>query len=174
MNFWRLTVLCLGVGMGLQSAAFAAGQEFPVPPEANQYIKDQIDAFRAQNGAAPLKMSNYPNSAADHYAHFLAQNNLTGHTADGKDPAARVTAVGGKFCSIWENVHDSWTSPNREDPIPAMAKAMDFWIHSPGHRANMLSKSTRMGIGVAGAQFGDKWYYKQVVVFLDTSCLPNP
>ena len=151
----------------------AHAQKFTVPFEANQYIKDQIDAFRAQNGASKLKMNHPANVAADQYAAFLASNNKSGHTADGKDPAGRVTAAKGKFCKVWENVHESWSTSkkSKEHPLQAMAKAMEFWKTSPEHRANLLSASTGMGIGAHGWKHGDRWYYKEVVVFVDTSCL---
>lgn len=171
-----LAALAVTAAAQLANVTKASAQEFPVPEDANQYILDQTNAYRAQKGLPALSVTPRPNIAADHYAHYLATH--TGwdnnpHGADGKDPAGRMTAAGGKFCKIWENVHTSWTKPNKDDTIAAMEKAMTFWKTSPGHEANLRSASDHMGIGVAGWKAGDEWHYVEVQDFVDTSCLPK-
>jgi hypothetical protein len=48
---------------------------------------------------------------------------------------------------------------------------MPFWKHSPGHERALRSTSTEIGVGVAGSKHGNQWYYQQIQVFIDTSCL---
>lgn len=151
----------------------SAGEEFPVPAAANQYILDQTNSYRVQKGLPILWVHQPPNAAADQYAHYLA--NHTGwdnnpHGADGRDPAARVKAQKGTFCGVWENVQTSWTEPNKADEISAMEKAMTFWKNSPGHEANLRSDSNQLGIGVAGWKDGSKWHYVVVQDFIKTKC----
>jgi hypothetical protein len=49
-------------------------------------------------------------SVAKEYAEFLARNNMSGHTADGRDPGQRVAARGIKNCGVWENVYEYWSA----------------------------------------------------------------
>ena len=48
---------------------------------------------------------------------------------------------------------------------------MRFWKHSPGHERALRSASTEIGVGIAGWRHGDQWYYQEIQVFIDTSCL---
>ncbi len=48
---------------------------------------------------------------------------------------------------------------------------MSFWKHSPGHERALRSASTEIGVGVAGWRHGNQWYYQEIQVFIDTSCL---
>ncbi len=52
-----------------------------------------------------------------------------------------------------------------------MAAAMRFWKHSPGHERALRSASTEIGVGVAGWKHDNQWYYQEIQVFIDTSCL---
>ncbi len=54
-----------------------------------------------------------------------------------------------------------------------MAAAMRFWKHSPGHERALRSASTEIGVGVAGWRHGNQWYYQEIQVFIDTSCLKS-
>ena len=48
---------------------------------------------------------------------------------------------------------------------------MRFWEHSPGHERALRSPSTEIGVGMAGWRHGNQWYYQEIQVFIDTSCL---
>jgi hypothetical protein len=48
---------------------------------------------------------------------------------------------------------------------------MRFWKHSPGHERALRSPSTEIGVGMAGWRHGNQWYYQEIQVFIDTSCL---
>jgi uncharacterized protein YkwD len=165
--------LALAALIAVQAGAVevATAQEFRVPSDANQYILDQTLAYRASKGVQKVWVKGAPNRAADKYARFLAENNLSGHTADGRQPGDRVKAEGGKFCGVSENVHESWSSPSPASWQDAMQQAMNFWKTSPGHEANLRrAEADQMGIGVHGWKHGDRYYYKSVQVFLQTKC----
>ncbi|GAA5609155.1 CAP domain-containing protein [Streptomyces platensis] len=73
-------------------------------------------------------------AAHSHYSHT---------STDGKGPKERVEAQGYGDASA-ENI-DAWpTTPQG---------AFDAWMHSPGHRANLLgchSKATGIGVALGG------------------------
>jgi hypothetical protein len=52
-----------------------------------------------------------------------------------------------------------------------MDAAMRFWKRSPGHERALRSPSNEIGVGVAGWRHGNQWYYQEIQVFIDTSCL---
>lgn len=173
-------LVMLGAGLGWTGSSMA--QEFKVPFAANQYMFDKINEFRKQNGLGRLKAHFGPGTIADEYSLFLARNNTAGHEDDGLGPMGRMQAGKDKerskrlkanfnYCSIYENIAAQWTEPNQQTWQQAIDQAMEFWKNSPGHRANMLSNSTHMGTGIHGWRFGNRWYYKEVMVFVDRSCL---
>ena len=48
---------------------------------------------------------------------------------------------------------------------------MRFWKKSPGHERALRSRSNEIGVGVAGFRHGNQWWYQEIQVFIDTSCL---
>lgn len=152
--------------------ASAQAQDFAVPPSAKAAIVDQTNAYRQDKGLAPLSPSAGASLVAQSYANYLARTNKTGHRADGRNPVERLRAGGVKFCKFrGENWHESWTRPKRVSSEAAVAKAMRFWKKSPGHERALRSRSTEIGVGVAGWKHGNQWYYQAVQMFIDTSCL---
>jgi uncharacterized protein YkwD len=150
----------------------AQAQQFDVPSSARSAIVDQTNAYRQEKGLAPLSESAAASQEAQAYATYLAETKKTGHRADGRGPFQRLRASGVKFCKFrGENWHESWTRPNRASPDAAMQAAMRFWKHSPGHERALRSASTEIGVGVAGWKHGNQWYYQEIQVFIDTSCL---
>ena len=154
------------------SVSCALGQEFAVPASGAATIVAETNAYRQSKGLAPLRQSESASRVAQTYATYLARNNKTGHHADGRSPPQRLRAASVKFCKFrGENWHTSWTRPNRASVDAAMGKAMRFWKRSPGHERALRSASTEIGVGVAGWRHGNQWYYVEVQMFIDTSCL---
>ena len=161
-----------GVVGAAQLSAIASAQQFDIPASAKASIVDQTNAYRQAKGLAPLRLSPQVSGVAQDYATYLAETAKTGHRADGRDPVQRLRAGGVKFCKFrGENWHESWTRPARASPRAAMNAAMGFWKKSPGHERALRSASTEIGVGVAGWKHGDRWYYQEIQMFLDTSCL---
>jgi uncharacterized protein YkwD len=165
--------LALGIiAAGELYAAPANAQQFEIPPSAKAAIVDQTNAYRQTKGLDPLALSLDASGVAQTYANYLAETAKGGHSADGRDPVQRLRAAGVKFCKFrGENWHESWTRPSRASPAAAMNAAMRFWKKSPGHERALRSASTEIGVGVAGWKHGNQWYYQEIQVFIDTSCL---
>ncbi len=95
------------------------------------------------------------------------EHEAMGHTADGSNPAKRVSAQGYKWCFISENVWSSFPKPETTLSEELARKAMDAWKKSPGHNANLLEKRAHeIGIGAAGwKQDGGTEIFRVVQVF---------
>jgi uncharacterized protein YkwD len=174
MSALRAALFALGLvaASSLAGIASASAQQFDVPASARSAIVDQTNAYRQAKGLGPLTLSEDASSVAQAYANYLARTAKGGHRADGRDPVQRLRAGGVKFCKFrGENWHESWTRPARASPDAAMNAAMRFWKRSPGHERALRSRSTEIGVGVAGWKHGNQWYYQEIQVFIDTSCL---
>ena len=82
----------------------------------------------------------------------MAKQGELSHTFDGKGPAERLADVGYKHRGWAENVAMGLRTP---------AEIMQLWMGSEMHRANILSQHTEVGIGVAAAADGTR-YWTQV------------
>jgi uncharacterized protein YkwD len=167
-----LALLGLSVIGQLLGATQADAQEFAVPESARAAIIDQTNTYRTTKGLPPLRENQEVSREAQAYAAYLAVTMRQGHSADGRSPFQRLRASGAKFCKFrGENWHESWTRPARVLPETAVDAAMRFWKHSPGHERALRSASTEIGVGIAGWRHGDQWYYQEIQMFIDTSCL---
>jgi uncharacterized protein YkwD len=168
----HLVRLMLGIAATLPMKLAAHAQQFVVPASAKAEIIDATNAYRKTKGLPPLRENESASRVAEAYARYLAEANKTGHSADGRDPVQRLRAANVKFCKFrGENWHESWTRRERASPGTAMASAMRFWKTSPGHERALRSASTDIGVGVAGWKHGDQWYYQEIQIFIDNSCL---
>ena len=162
----------LGFAAAFQRVGPASAQQFEVPASAKAAIVEQTNAYRAEKGLPPLSENAEASREAQAYANYLAETARQGHSADGRRPFDRLRASGAKFCKFrGENWHESWTRPTPASSAAAVAAAMGFWKHSPGHERALRSPSTEIGVGMAGWRHGNQWYYQEIQVFIDTSCL---
>lgn len=91
-------------------------------------------------------------AARDHSANMAKQNQLD-HTLDGKDPGDRLKDVGYEHLGWGENVAGGARTPE---------EAVQTWMNSPGHRANILNPQYKeIGLGIAKNGDGGP-YYTQV------------
>lgn len=168
---FSLALACGAPPLGMTAAQ---AQEFKVNPRQSAYILYRTNEFREGKGRHKLRI--LPGAGpAQQYAEFLARNDATGHTADGRTPAQRVEAARlyAENCGIWENVADYWSEPNVAPARTAADFAMNFWKKSPGHRENLERANAKvLMIGEAGWTHGGKHYYKFVQVFVD-DCRPS-
>jgi uncharacterized protein YkwD len=164
-------ILVLGLAAACDARP-ARAQQFEIPASAKAAIIADTNAYRQTKGLAPLRENVSASEEAQAYAHYLAETARQGHSADGRSPFQRLRASRTKFCKFrGENWHESWTRPSPASPEAAVAAAMTFWKHSPGHERALRSASTEIGVGVAGWRHGNQWYYQEIQVFIDTSCL---
>jgi uncharacterized protein YkwD len=114
------------------------------PTSSSSAVIDQIvsltNAFRQQNGLAPLTLNNSLTTAAQTHSQNMALQDFVSHTGkDGSSVAERVTATGYDWSVVAENVAAGY---------PTAADVVQGWINSPGHRENLLNTSvTQIGVG---------------------------
>jgi uncharacterized protein YkwD len=146
----------------------ASAQDEPVDMELiKATVLAETNAYRASKNVPQLQRNAALEAAAAAYAAYLAEHGAMGHTADGGNPAKRVSAQGYKWCFISENVWSSFPKPETTLSEELAHRAMDGWKKSPGHNANLLQKRAQeMGVGVAGwKQDGGGHLFRVVQVF---------
>ncbi len=121
----------------------------PDLPAVEIVILEQTNEFRAQKRLPPVKTNHLLTNAARAYAEYLARTKTFGHQADGREPAERAKTAGYSYCQIAENL--AMALDSRGFSTEGLAtQAVEGWINSPGHRANLLAPNvTEVGVGVA-------------------------
>jgi uncharacterized protein YkwD len=109
-------------------------------------VLEQLNAIRAQHDLAPLRLSGALTAAADQHSREMGTDGYFQHdsfdgTAFWKRIGRWYSSGGYAYWSVGENL--LWSSPG-VDP----ARALQLWMGSPEHRANILSGRWRE-IGVA-------------------------
>ena len=160
------------VGIALEpKGGFGLHQRPPTPtsPPPSAEARDtlqRINAYRAAGAtcgtrrfdpAAPVAWSPRLEQAAQKHARDMAARRTLSHAGgDGSSMSDRVVREAYAFSTLGENVSAGYTT------VP---EALAGWMRSPGHCANMMSKSFRE-VGVAGASVpGDTygWYRAMVL-----------
>ncbi|MCX4640552.1 hypothetical protein HEP86_00910 [Streptomyces sp. RPA4-5] len=110
-----------------------------------QKVVELVNAQRAQHGCGPLTVDARIQRAAQAHSDDMAARNFYDHvTPEGVDPGTRMTKAGYSWGSYAENIFKSPKDP---------ATAVDGWMKSPGHRANILNcsyKDTGVGVNMSG------------------------
>jgi uncharacterized protein YkwD len=106
------------------------------------------NAERARHGLSRLRENSRLRSAASRHSARMVGNHFFDHTTPaGLTMAARIRGTGytsgARAWSIGENI--AWASGR----LATAAQIHRTWMHSPGHRANILQRSFReIGIGI--------------------------
>lgn len=125
----------------LPSAGMACS--IPAASEALQAeALNAVNAERAAHGLRALKFSRTLDKAAQGAACDNANRHEISHvSSDGSHLRDRLHRVGYKFRSAAENTGRGFRSGS---------SAVEWWMHSPKHKANILMSSVReIGIGIA-------------------------
>jgi uncharacterized protein YkwD len=118
-----------------------------------QAVFEQINSYRTSQNLPALTR----NSAADNQAKIHSQDMASGQVAFGHSGAQeRFKATGIAYKSAGENVAYNSSS----DPA---TKAVQGWLGSPGHLANIKGNFDLTGIGVAKSSDG-KVYLTQIFI----------
>lgn len=132
-------------------------EEGDLPPVDLEILADIHNLERTSRGLGALTALANLNQAAQGHADWLAQNDTSGHTGAGGSTAAQRAALAGYTGSVGENVAVGVLPPEDE--------ALDRWMKSPGHRANVLNKNFKhFGLGYACRGDG-RFQHFWVVVF---------
>ena len=117
-------------------------------------VFNQVNALRVQHGLAPLVINAELTASAQSYAATLGHGNFFAHVGlDGSTLVSRDEAAG----------YTQWTylEENLAAGQPTVTAAVNAWMNSPTHRADLLSPEvTETGVGyvyVAGSRYGYYW-----------------
>ena len=106
---------------------------------AEQYLFAAANQARAGQGLPPLRLDPVLTEASRSHAREMASHAAISHQFNGEaDLAERGANAGAHFSHITENVGEA----------PTSVIIHDLWMHSPGHRANLLDPNVD-SIGIA-------------------------
>lgn len=123
------------------------GANTPAPTESQvaessevQQVLQETNAYRAENGLAPLALHQSLTKVAQQKATDMAKNRYFSHTSPTLgSPFDQMKAAGISYRRAAENIAMGQRSA---------AEVVDAWMKSPGHRANILDRNlTHIGIG---------------------------
>ena len=145
---WQGLVLCCALAalpLGAQGdrATSSNGWTGAIQPEAGQIVALANQA-RAAQGAGTLAWDPALGEAARRHCLRMAAEGPIAHRYGGElDLTARAAQAGAHFSLIEENVAVG----------PSAAEIHDGWMHSPGHRDNLLNPQVdRVGVAVVAVQ----------------------
>jgi uncharacterized protein YkwD len=165
VRFLVLAVIVFTGALGSASGATAANvlQRNAVEPT----VVDRINEVRRNHGLRTLNVSDLLTHAAQRHANNMAWKGYFKHefkkTGDwyafGKWIRWYWPAAGYSFWSAGENL--AWGAPGL-----GASKAVTMWMNSPGHRANILGKWSRIGVGIVHVSNPDGYFnaYSDVTI----------
>jgi len=138
----RALALAIACTFALPAAAVASAGD-PVPDAEEKAFCKQINAYRAQNGVAALKLSVTLTKASEWMSADMARNDYFDHTDSlNRSFSKRISAFGYTGATRGENIAGGTNG--------TAAAMFNQWKSSTAHRKNMLSASFKViGIGRA-------------------------
>ena len=113
-----------------------------------------LNAERARRGLRPLRADATLRRAARRHARDMAEHDFFAHEApDGSEPHERILRAGYRDPRL---TGENLAKGEREAGAPS--SIVDGWMHSPGHRANILRRGFEE-IGIAVLEEGDLAMY---------------
>jgi len=154
-------------------SAAASQQEITCPSEIELQVLTLLNEERANENLAPLTIDMRLMQAARKHNNDMAINDFVSHTgSDGSSPFDRIADSGYSMRSAGENIAAGYRTAEA---------AVQGWMNSDGHRANILHSSyEHIGIGYvydASASYGHYWTTdfgstNDVVQLPPEACLP--
>ena len=130
-------------------------------------VLQQLNAIRAQHNLQPLKLNVRLSAAADQHSREMGATGYFEHSShDGTAFWKRINrwyaSSGYGFWSVGENL--LWSSPDVEP-----ASALQLWMNSPEHRANILTAKWReIGISAVHVANAPGMYHDLPVTIITT------
>jgi uncharacterized protein YkwD len=144
----RLSKVCSAVVLAAASLLASSVRAQEALPDFTQRVVDLVNAERASAGLPALRVSwILTQTAQGHAEDQLARDYLAHNSPEGVTPRDRILAAGYDPDS-WtgENIYNAWGNEEIVQP----EAAMQWWMNSSGHRANILKPEyTEIGVGVA-------------------------
>ncbi|HEU0304953.1 MAG TPA: CAP domain-containing protein [Gaiellaceae bacterium] len=132
--------------------------------ELEAAVLEELNLVRLEHGLRPLRLSPGLTAAAEFHSLDMVRVGFFGHeSADGRDFAARIRSFyrprpRGGLWTVGENM--AWQTRR----LSARA-AVVRWLHSPGHRENLLRARFReIGISAVRARAPGVFGHRRVVV----------
>lgn len=137
------TIGALGVASTLGLGLFApltAGGDADAAVHPRRRVVAIVNVRRVEAGLRPLRLNLDIHAAAQKHSRDQARRSLMTHTgADGSDAGDRISREGYRWSAWGENVAMGYPTPR------AVVRA---WMHSSGHRANIIRRGFRhLGVG---------------------------
>lgn len=116
--------------------------------EIRTEMLQRVNDERTNKGLAPLAINNDLNTSAQLYAIDMSTRKFFSHTdPDGRGSKDRIEASG-YFDLPCDCLSYYYTGENLAVNQKTVEEAVDAWMNSPGHKANILNKYyTEIGIG---------------------------
>ena len=118
----------------------------------------RVNAERQKAGVPLLKPDPKLDAAAQRHAEDMLSRAYFAHESpEGKTVRERATAAGYDWRSIGENIAEGQLT---------VTEVMDTWMHSPGHRRNILDPGFReLGVGLALGRSGEGYQVEWAQTF---------
>ena len=115
-----------------------------------QQVFDLVNQIRAENGLEPFVYNETLTQIARTHSQDMIDRSYVDHISpDGDDPFDRMEAAGLTFTAAAENIAVGYSTPEA---------AVEAWMNSPGHQANILGGCKELGVGLAlGGSSGYYW-----------------
>ena len=111
--------------------------------DANSELLSMLNSSRANAGQAGFTELSALDRVAYAHSQDMCQRNFRDHVnPDGRNPGDRLTSAGITMQSWGENIY--WGSGTSAAP----SAAHNWWMNSPGHKANILGNFNKIGIGI--------------------------
>jgi uncharacterized protein YkwD len=141
-----------GESSAQRAPASACGAEAGTPAErlglarTRQLTLCLLNEERARAGIGPLRSEGRLEVAAQRYAADMVKRDFFDHVdPGGLDPHDRILMAGYPSNNTWTGENLAWGNGSESAP----AEIVDTWMHSPGHRDNILrAEFVEIGIGV--------------------------
>jgi hypothetical protein len=119
-------------------------------------VKEENDIIRLTNlerkkaGLGELRPNGKLTAAARAHSANMAKQGIFSHELDGKDHSKRIQDAGYDWISSRENI--AFNQKSAADVVKA-------WMHSPGHRENILAPEiTEIGVGIVKNDKGEPYF----------------
>jgi uncharacterized protein YkwD len=106
-----------------------------------------INAYRVSIGLNELKEINHISYKSEEHDHYMIANNVVNHNDFVSRSENIMEVLGAK--SVSENIAYNFNSPQA---------ALDAWLKSPSHKANIEGNFTHFGLAIRLSAEGKKYY----------------
>lgn len=123
----------------------------PLLTDKEKYVLEETNKARAKNNLPALTLNSKLVEAARLHAKNMAAHRKMSHVLMIKDQRTvtdRVRYVHYEWSNVGENIAQGY----------AYKDVVNGWMHSRGHRANILGGYTEIGIGIAEDANGSPYY----------------